>query len=69
MFDELKGAQNRVVGLKQLLKELKNDGVVCIYIAEDADMHIKGKIRKAVGDRDIAFQNVESMDVLGGICE
>ncbi len=69
MHEELIDAENRIVGLKQLLKELEGDCVERVYIADDADVHIKGKIRKAIGDRDIATVGVESMDMLGEICE
>jgi len=68
MYEELKSTKNRVVGLKQSLKELNTGSVAQIYIADDADIHIKGKVRKAAGDSDTPIVSVESMDMLGEIC-
>lgn len=68
MYEELESAPNRIVGLKQLLRELENETVQRIYIADDADLHVKGKIRKAVNGRAIEIIGVDSMEMLGGIC-
>lgn len=68
MFEELENAENRVVGLKQLLRSLEADEVSVVYIADDADLSIKKRIMAAVGGKDIHVVDVESMRVLGTIC-
>lgn len=64
----LEAAENRVVGLKQLLRELEADNVACIYMADDAEAHVKGKVRRALAGRDIAVVAVDNMDDLGAKC-
>lgn len=68
MFEELKNAENKVVGLKQLLRGLAADEVVVIYLADDAEEHVKDQILSAVGDKDIHIINVDSMQELGAQC-
>ena len=69
MHEELKTAQNRVVGLKQLLRELATDNVTCIYIALNVDDQLKAKIAEAVDGREIPVVEIDSMDELGQVCE
>ena len=68
MFEELKNAENKVVGLKQLLRRLAADDVSVVYIADDADRHVKEQILTAIGEKDIHIVNVESMRELGEQC-
>ncbi|MDL2237147.1 ribosomal L7Ae/L30e/S12e/Gadd45 family protein [Christensenellaceae bacterium OttesenSCG-928-K19] len=68
MLDELKNAQNKVVGLKQLLRELEADNVVCVFVADDAEVHLKEKISTAVPGGHVKIAAVESMDKLGETC-
>ena len=68
MFEELKNAENKVVGLKQLLRELEADNVVCVYIAEDAEAHLKEQIRGAIGERDVNVVDAGSKSGLGKVC-
>lgn len=68
MYEELKNAENKVVGLKQLLRGLDADEVVLVYIADDADMHVKEQILAAIGEKDIHVVNVDSMRELGAQC-
>ena len=68
MFEELENAENRVVGLTQLLRSLVADEVSVVYIADDADLSIKERIMAAVGGKDIHVVDVESMRALGTVC-
>ena len=68
MFEELENAENKVVGLKQLLRGLAADEVVMVYIADDADGHVKEQILSAIGEKEIHVVNVESMRELGIRC-
>ena len=68
MLDELKESKNRVVGFKQLLRELDADAVACVFVADDAEDHLKEKIFAAIGSSDINIVEVESMEKLGETC-
>ncbi len=68
MLDELKYAEKKVVGLKQLLRELDADTVACVYIADDAEEHLKDKIKQAIGSKDINVLEASSMGELGEVC-
>ena len=68
MYDELKNAENKVVGLKKLLRGLDADDVSAVYIADDAEEHIKERILEAIGEQDIHVVYVESMRELGRQC-
>ena len=68
MFEELENAENKVVGLKQLLRGLAADEVVMVYIADDADGHVKEQILSAIGEKEIHVVNVESMREMGIRC-
>jgi len=68
MLEDLENAPNRIVGLKQLIRELDTDNVECIYMADDAEVHVKGKVRKALAGRDIEVVAVDSMERLGKSC-
>lgn len=68
MHDELKNAENKVVGLKQLLRELEADTVACVYIAGDAEEHVREKITEAIGAKEIHVVFVDTMEELGGVC-
>jgi large subunit ribosomal protein L7A len=65
---DLEAAPNRVVGLKQLLRELEADNVARVYLADDTESHVKEKIRAALADRDVRVVAVNRMDGLGAAC-
>lgn len=67
MYDELKNAANRVVGLKQVLRELQSQKVECVYLAEDAEERIKNRVKRAAG-LNIGIIAVPSMSSLGEAC-
>ncbi len=68
MSEMLKNAKNKVVGLKQLLRELEAKTVLSVYIASDAEAELKSKIHVAIGDQDINIVEVDSMRELGDVC-
>ncbi len=68
MCHELKSAENKVVGLKQLLRGLEADEVLAVYIADDAEEHVKERILSAVGEKDVHIVYVQSMRDLGNAC-
>jgi large subunit ribosomal protein L7A len=68
MYEDLAAAENRVVGLKQLLRGLEADAVARVYIAEDAEEHLKERIRGAARGRGVTVETVPSMEELGEVC-
>jgi large subunit ribosomal protein L7A len=69
MVAELEGAQRKVVGLKQLLRELHKDNITKVYLAEDADQELKKKVLDAAHGKNVAIESIEKMKDLGDICK
>lgn len=67
MYDELKNAANRIVGLKQVLRELKSEKVACVFLADDAEERIKNLVKRAAG-LNVDVIAVPSMEHLGAVC-
>lgn len=68
MYKELETAKNRLVGTKQVLKALSADEIAVLYIANDADVSIKGKILAAAGSQDVRVVYADTMRGLGECC-
>ncbi|WP_066649187.1 ribosomal L7Ae/L30e/S12e/Gadd45 family protein [Christensenella timonensis] len=68
MYEELKNAENRVVGLKQLLRSLEEGAVLTVYLADDAEEHVKERVLHAIGEMEVHIVNVETMKELGEVC-
>lgn len=68
MYEELKNAENKVVGLKQLLRSLEAEEVLSVYLADDADEHVKERVLQAIGEKEVHIVNVETMEELGDVC-
>ena len=65
---DLRDGRCRVVGTKQLLKLLAVDGVSTLYIAGDAQEHIKEKLLPLARQHGVPVVQVDSMDELGRMC-
>lgn len=68
LYKELKTAQNRLVGTKQVLRAIAADEVEVLYIAKDADEEIKNKILKAADGKGLSVVYTDSMEQLGETC-
>lgn len=68
MFDELIDEEKRIVGTKQLLKALRKDEVAMVFVAEDAEEHVKERIVKAIGEKDVHLVYADSMEQIGEAC-
>ena len=68
MFDELIDEEKRIVGTKQLLKALRKDEVAMVFVAEDAEEHVKERIVKAIGEKDVHLVYADSMAQIGEAC-
>lgn len=63
-FDELKNPA-KVIGTKQVIKQLTNGEVKKVYIAGDAEQHIVEPIKELCRKKDIQIEIVENMQILG----
>ena len=67
-MERLKNASNRVVGMKQVLRGLKNGELSLVYAAEDADTFIFRRVCDAAEERRIPVIRAASMKELGKAC-
>ncbi len=68
MFEELRNADRKVVGLKQVLRELQAGGVCRVYLADDAEQHLKERVSAAARQAGAELVCVATMEELGGEC-
>lgn len=68
MLEELKVSPNRIVGLKQALKAIKERKAEKIFVAGDVDDYVLDKIEKACSIEGYEIIEVDSMKILGEIC-
>jgi large subunit ribosomal protein L7A len=68
-YEKVKQVKSRIIiGTKQTLKAMKNDEVSKVYIADDADKQITGKVANLADELGIPCQRVDSMKKLGSAC-
>lgn len=60
--------EKKVVGLKQCIKAITEEKVLKVYIANDADDHVKERILKLYNEKNIETIYVDSMEELGVFC-
>jgi large subunit ribosomal protein L7A len=65
---DLADPDKRIVGLKQVLKGVKEGVFAKIYVASDADEIIRLKILSACAENKIIYEEVFSMLELGNAC-
>ncbi|GCD11226.1 ribosomal L7Ae/L30e/S12e/Gadd45 family protein [Clostridium tagluense] len=59
----------RVVGIKQTLKALKNNQGKVLYIAKDADTNITDPILKLAKVNSLQIIFIDTMKELGNLCD
>ncbi len=59
----------RVVGTKQVLKNIEGKTVKCVIVADNADSFIKNQVIAAAKDNGITVYHVPTKEALGKICE
>lgn len=67
-MDELKSSKKRIIGLKQTVKAIKEDRVIKVYIAKDADDSIKNNILEVCSGKNLQIVYVNTMKELGEAC-
>ena len=68
MDTDLQDGKRRVVGTKQLLKQLAAGRVETIYLARDAQAHIRDRLLSLAQEKNISVVEVETMKRLGQMC-
>ncbi|APH13697.1 ribosomal L7Ae/L30e/S12e/Gadd45 family protein [Clostridium botulinum] len=66
MIDRLKG--NKVVGVKQTVKALKNNTVKTLYVSKDADESLIKPLIELAEENSIDIIKVDTMKELGRLC-
>lgn len=66
MIDRLKG--NKVVGVKQTVKALKNSTVKTLYVSNDADESLIKPLIELAEENSIDIIRVDTMKELGKLC-
>lgn len=57
-----------IIGTKQTLKAMKNGEIQELFIANDADQHITGKVVELANSLNVPCNYVDSMKKLGAAC-
>lgn len=58
----------KVVGIKQTAKALKNNLGSKLYVAKDADVRLLEPILKLAADKSLEIEEVDTMKELGVLC-
>ena len=65
--DDIKDAQNKVVGTKQTLKFLEQDTVESVFLAEDAEEKVISPLINLCKEKNVSYFYAGSMAELGSI--
>ena len=67
-MERLKTAERKVVGMKQVLRGLKNGEISLVYVAEDADTFLFQRVSGKAEESRVPVIRVASMKELGKAC-
>lgn len=68
MLEQLRSAQKRAVGTKQVLRALEQGQVVTAFVAKDADPFLTKRVMDASYAKNIQCLEAETMKALGEAC-
>ncbi|MEA4825195.1 MAG: ribosomal L7Ae/L30e/S12e/Gadd45 family protein [Clostridium sp.] len=66
MVNRIEG--EKVIGLKQTIKSIKNGEGKCLYIAKDADTKLISPVIQLAKERSLQVTYIETMKELGTLC-
>jgi large subunit ribosomal protein L7A len=66
MIDRLLG--NKVIGIKQATKAMKNGKGIKLYVADNADQKIIDTLTSLANEKQIIVIHIETMKELGKMC-
>ena len=67
MLTELSSAE-KIVGIKQLRKALRDDKAAKVFVAQDADPKLTGPIVETCREKDVPLEEIPTMSELGKAC-
>ena len=67
MLIELSSAE-KVVGIKQLRKVLRDDKAAKVFVAQDADPKLTGPIVETCREKNVPVEEISTMAELGKAC-
>ncbi|MDI3508546.1 MAG: large subunit ribosomal protein [Clostridiales bacterium] len=67
-IEVLKDSACKAVGMKQTIRAIKEHSATVVFIANDADKHIKDAIVNACEQNGIEIEYVDTMKQLGEAC-
>lgn len=67
MLTELQ-SRNKIVGIKQLRKALRDGTAAKVFVAEDADPKLTGPISESCRESGVPLETVPTMEELGKAC-
>ena len=68
MVSRLKQSENRVVGTRQILKKFAVDGIETLFVADNAQEHLKAQLTALAAEKNAAVIVVRTMEELGKMC-
>ena len=68
MCTELKQPVKRVVGTKQILKKFAADELEQLFVADNAQEHIRQNLLSLASEKHVAVVHIKTMDELGRMC-
>ncbi|MCY6371565.1 ribosomal L7Ae/L30e/S12e/Gadd45 family protein [Clostridium ganghwense] len=66
MFSRLEG--QKVIGLKQTLKHMKNGDGQLLYVAKDADIKLVNPLIELANEQSLKIVFIDTMKELGKVC-
>ena len=67
MLEQLRH-KTKTIGLKQTIRLVETNAAACVFIAQDADERVVGKLRDLCLASGVEIIPAESMKVLGKVC-
>ncbi len=58
----------QIVGTKQTLKQLENNGVKVVFVAKDADDKVTGQVVELAKAKNVQVEFIDTMEELGKKC-
>ena len=68
MPERLKKRAMRVVGVRQVLRAVKEDRAQEVFLAMDADSHLRSQIEQEVRNKGLPLHMIATMEELAALC-
>ena len=68
MEQQLRQNGRRVVGVKQVLRALRDGKAACVFLGKDADDFLYRQVQSLCEQRQVPLRVVDSMQELGKLC-